>query len=72
MGKTIGIDLGTTNSACAVWEGNEARIIPNAHGDKLTPSVVAVDDDGSMLVGKAAKQAGMKIVGFVHWELAKE
>ncbi len=52
----LGIDLGTTNSACAIWAGDEARIIPNAHGDRLTPSVVAVDDDGSMLVGKAAKQ----------------
>ncbi len=52
----LGIDLGTTNSACAVWEDDKARIIPNAHGDLLTPSVVAVDDDGSILVGKAAKQ----------------
>lgn len=52
----LGIDLGTTNSACAVWENDKARFIPNAHGDLLTPSVVSVDDDGTILIGKAAKE----------------
>jgi len=52
----LGIDLGTTNSACAVWEDGKPRLIPNAHGDLLTPSVVAIDDDGSILIGKTAKQ----------------
>lgn len=52
----LGIDLGTTNSACAIWRDGEAQVIPNSHGDKLTPSAVSIDDDGSILVGKAAKQ----------------
>ena len=51
----LGIDLGTTNSLIAVWQGGEARLIPNAVGEVLTPSVVSVDDDGSILVGQAAR-----------------
>lgn len=51
----LGIDLGTTYSACAVWRDGAAHIIRNSHGDELTPSVVALDDDGSLLVGKAAR-----------------
>lgn len=50
----VGIDLGTTNSLVAVWQNNEVTVIPNALGDLLTPSVVSVDNDGSLLVGKAA------------------
>ncbi|MBC3435376.1 molecular chaperone HscC [Pseudomonas sp. BW16M2] len=51
----LGIDLGTTNSLIAVWQDGEARLIPNAVGEVLTPSVVSVDDDGSILVGQAAR-----------------
>ncbi|TBW57620.1 molecular chaperone HscC [Marinobacter halodurans] len=51
----IGIDLGTTNSLVSVWQNDEATIIPNALGDKLTPSVVSVDKNGLVLVGKAAR-----------------
>ncbi|MES3023932.1 MAG: molecular chaperone HscC [Pseudomonadota bacterium] len=51
----IGIDLGTTNSLVAVWRDGKAHIIPNALGDYLTPSCVGVDDDGTILVGKAAR-----------------
>jgi molecular chaperone DnaK len=55
MGKVIGIDLGTTNSAMAVLEGGEPTIIINAEGDRTTPSVVAFRKDGERVVGKAAK-----------------
>jgi molecular chaperone DnaK len=55
MGKVIGIDLGTTNSAMAVLEGGEPSIIVNAEGDRTTPSVVAFRKDGERIVGKAAK-----------------
>nr|WP_314490502.1 molecular chaperone HscC [uncultured Pseudomonas sp.] len=51
----LGIDLGTTNSLIAVWQDGQARLIANALGEVLTPSVVSVDEDGSVLVGKAAK-----------------
>ena len=54
MGKTIGIDLGTTNSVVAVHEGNETRVIVNSEGSRLTPSVVAFADDGR-LVGRSAR-----------------
>ncbi|PNK61186.1 Hsp70 family protein [Psychrobacter sp. FDAARGOS_221] len=52
----IGIDLGTTNSLVAVWQDDSATLIPNALGRPLTPSVVSVDSDGSILVGQAAKE----------------
>ncbi len=57
MGKTIGIDLGTTNSVVAIMEGNEAKVITNEEGSRLTPSVVAFSKDGSeRLVGQVAKR----------------
>ncbi|MGQ9882074.1 MAG: molecular chaperone DnaK [Armatimonadota bacterium] len=56
MGKTVGIDLGTTNSVVAVMEGGEPVVIPNAEGSRLTPSVVAFSKTGERLVGAAAKR----------------
>jgi molecular chaperone HscC len=52
----VGIDLGTTNSLIAVWENGQARLIPNSVGELLTPSCVSIDDDGSVLVGRAARE----------------
>jgi molecular chaperone DnaK len=54
--KIIGIDLGTTNSVVAVMEGNEAKVIANAEGNRLTPSVVAYTDKGETLVGEPARR----------------
>jgi len=56
MGKIIGIDLGTTNSCVAVIEGGEPNIIPNAEGNRTTPSVVAFSKDGQRMVGQVAKR----------------
>jgi len=56
MGKIIGIDLGTTNSVVSVMEGKEAKVIVNEEGSRLTPSVVAWDDKGEVLVGTIAKR----------------
>jgi molecular chaperone DnaK len=56
MGRTIGIDLGTTNSCMAVFEGTEPTVIPNAEGARTTPSVVAFTKSGERLVGAAAKR----------------
>jgi len=52
----IGIDLGTTNSLVAVWKDGKSQLVPNGLGDMLTPSCVSIDEDGSVLVGKAAKE----------------
>jgi len=56
MARTIGIDLGTTNSVMAVMEGGEATVIPNAEGSRLTPSVVSMSASGERLVGQFAKR----------------
>ncbi|MEW2081804.1 molecular chaperone DnaK [Streptomyces sp. NPDC005283] len=56
MGKAAGIDLGTTNSVIAVWEGGEPTVIPNAEGTRTTPSVVAFTDSGERLVGQLARR----------------
>ena len=56
MGKTIGIDLGTTNSCMAVLEGGEPNVIANAEGSRTTPSVVAFAKNGEVLVGQPAKR----------------
>lgn len=56
MGKTIGIDLGTTNSVVSVMEGEEPEVIENEEGSRTTPSVVAYKDDGERLVGDPAKR----------------
>lgn len=53
--SAIGIDLGTTNSAIAVWRNGAAELIPNALGHYLTPSVVSIDDENTVLVGEAAR-----------------
>jgi molecular chaperone DnaK len=55
MGKIIGIDLGTTNSVMAVMEGNEPVVIPSAEGERLVPSVVAINKNGERLVGRPAR-----------------
>jgi molecular chaperone DnaK len=56
MGKIIGIDLGTTNSCVAVMEGNTTRVIENSEGARTTPSVIAYQEDGEILVGASAKR----------------
>src|SRR5512143_3290239 len=56
MGKIIGIDLGTTNSVVAIMEGKEPKVITNEEGGRTTPSVVAFDDKGQVLVGQIARR----------------
>ncbi|TVR71319.1 MAG: molecular chaperone DnaK [Sphaerobacteraceae bacterium] len=56
MGRTIGVDLGTTNSVVAIIEAGEPTVIPNAEGERITPSVVAVTNTGERLVGRFAKR----------------
>lgn len=56
MSRIIGIDLGTTNSLAAVWQDGESKLIPNAFGEYLTPSVVSIGEDGTVYVGKTAKE----------------
>jgi hypothetical protein len=56
MANAVGIDLGTTNSVLAVWEGGEPRVVPDAEGTRTTPSVVAFTDSGERLVGQLARR----------------
>src|SRR3990170_2786778 len=81
--KIIGIDLGTTNSVVAVMEGKEAKVIPNAEGNRLTPSVVAFTDKGDVLVGEPARRQAVtnptrtvysikRFMGRRHSEVASE
>ncbi len=56
MGKIIGIDLGTTNSVVAIMEGKEPKVIANEEGGRITPSVVAFDEKGEVLVGQIARR----------------
>jgi len=56
MGRIIGIDLGTTNSCVAVMEGNTPKVIENAEGARTTPSIIAYQEDGEVLVGASAKR----------------
>ena len=56
MGKIIGIDLGTTNSCVAVLDGDQAKVIENAEGERTTPSIIAYANDGETLVGQPAKR----------------
>lgn len=58
--RIIGIDLGTTYSAVAVMEGQEAKVVPNQEGNRLTPSVVAFTDKGETLVGEFAKRQAIR------------
>ena len=59
MGRIIGIDLGTTNSCVSIMEGNVPKVIENSEGARTTPSIVAYQEDGEVLVGTSAKrQAG--------------
>jgi molecular chaperone DnaK len=67
MAKAAGIDLGTTNSVIAAWEGGQADVIPNAEGSRTTPSVVAFTESGERLVGQLAKrQAIMNPKGTIY------
>ncbi|MHB1034083.1 MAG: molecular chaperone DnaK [Pirellulales bacterium] len=81
--RIIGIDLGTTNSVVAVMEGREAKVIPNAEGNRLTPSVVAFTDKGEIIVGEPARRQAVtnprrtvysikRFMGRRHDEVASE
>ncbi|MDR3234049.1 MAG: Hsp70 family protein, partial [Planctomycetaceae bacterium] len=81
--KIIGIDLGTTNSVVAVMEGKDVKVIPNAEGNRLTPSVVAFTDNGENLVGEPARRQAVtnpartvasikRFMGRRHGEVATE
>jgi molecular chaperone DnaK len=81
--KIIGIDLGTTNSVVAIMEGTEPKVIPNAEGNRLTPSVVAFTEKGEVLVGEPARRQAVtnptrtvysvkRFMGRRHHEVATE
>ena len=56
MASMIGIDLGTTNSLCAIFKAGRPKLIPNTHGHIMTPSIVGVLDEGQIVVGAAARE----------------
>ena len=56
MSLTVGIDLGTTNSLCAIFQDGKPRLIANSHGEYLTPSVVGLTESGQIIVGAAARE----------------
>ncbi|MCG8434260.1 MAG: Hsp70 family protein, partial [Gammaproteobacteria bacterium] len=56
MGRIIGIDLGTTNSCVAIMEGGKPKVIENSEGDRTTPSIIAFNKEGEVLVGQSAKR----------------
>src|SRR3990170_5763223 len=81
--KIIGIDLGTTNSVVAVMEGKDVKVIPNAEGNRLTPSVVAFNDKNETVVGEPARRQAVtnptrtvysikRFMGRRHNEVASE
>ena len=72
MGKTIGIDLGTTNSCVAFMENGDAVVIPNAEGGRTTPSVVAFTKDGERIVGAAAKRQAVTNPGRTITSIKRE
>src|SRR5512139_1573549 len=83
MSKIIGIDLGTTNSVVAVMEGDQPKVLTNAQGSRLTPSVVGFTDKGEILVGQIAKHQQVtnpqntvysikRFMGRRHYELQSE
>ena len=71
MGKIIGIDLGTTNSAMAVMEGGKPEIIANAEGNRTTPSVVAINKTGERLVGQLARRQAVTNPGNTVYEMKR-
>lgn len=66
MAKAVGIDLGTTNSVIAVWEGGEPSVVPNSEGNRTTPSVVAFTDTGERLVGQLARRQAILNPGTIY------
>jgi molecular chaperone DnaK len=67
MGKIIGIDLGTTNSAMAIVEGGEPTIVENAEGNRTTPSIVAISKNNERLVGLSATSPTSLTQGLLLW-----
>lgn len=68
MTPVLGIDLGTTNSSCALWDGRDVVVVPNQRGSRTTPSVVSVLDDGSLVCGEAARnQAALRPERSLRW-----
>lgn len=68
----IGIDLGTTNSLCAVWKDGTSRLIPNSFGEYLTPSYVSVDENGEVFVGKIARERAVSHPGATAWAFKRD
>ena len=72
MSKIIGIDLGTTNSCVAIMEGGQPKVIENSEGARTTPSIIAYQEDGEILVGAPAKRQAVtnpKTVSYTHLTL---